>query len=190
MLAERVNEIEMVVLNDDEFLSPYCGHDPVISGEVAGYMENAAKAGGPASRFRLKIFSDVITPEEAVIYDRAIRNYYRNEREHLTRERHRNAVVALAMLIAGVLIFALRLLFPVMTTWEILDEVIDIAGWVFVWEAVDQYAFQRHKINLEYGMACHMAEAEITFAPLDREGLGAREDLPAAGSIGSGGTVR
>ena len=73
------------------------------------------------------------------------------------------------MLLAGVLIFSARIVFSAIFEQEILSELVDIAGWVFVWEAVDQYAFERHKINLEYGMACRMVNAEISFAPLKEE---------------------
>lgn len=99
--------LHMTVRDDSDFLSPYCGRRPIISSEVADYPDNAASALPPKGDLALHIRSNVITGEEARVYDAAIRNYYRNRGKQTRRDVIRNRTAAIIMLALGVLIFAL-----------------------------------------------------------------------------------
>ncbi len=69
--------IDMTVTDDGNFLSPYSEDGkPVISSEVADFLENAAKAYRPKDTLVVSIHGDCIDDCEKKKYAAAIKNYY------------------------------------------------------------------------------------------------------------------
>ena len=67
--------INLNVSNDDGFLSPYSFEGtPVISSEVADFLENAVKAHSPKEKLILNVKGDCIDENERVQYAAAIKN--------------------------------------------------------------------------------------------------------------------
>lgn len=161
--------LHMTVRDDSGFLSPYCGDKPIISSEVADYLDNAASAYPGKNAFALYIKSDVITDEEARVYDAAIRNFYRNRMKKSRRDVTRNLFAAIAMLLMGVLVFSLLFFLEHRGLGEMMTNILDIAAWVFVWEAIDLYFLERHKLIAEHRVSEKYVNADIRFLKDDKQ---------------------
>src|SRR5574344_1797409 len=95
--------IDMVVKDDSNFLSPFYGKYPVISQEVAEYLDNAQKAVLPKNEIRIKIKSNAIDANEKTIYENAIKNHYQYVRMQILKELLSNRWTSFAMFIVGVI---------------------------------------------------------------------------------------
>ncbi len=129
--------ILMNVSDDTGFLSPLSVDEtPVISGEVAEFIEASAESVRPDDKLTLKIKSDCIDEAEKAQYKRAIEVYYTGKYLALGRELSKKRTVAILLAVAGVLVLGLALLLEYFAK-PVWAEVIDIVAWVFLWEATD-----------------------------------------------------
>ena len=134
--------VNMTVKDDSDFLSVFSQSDtPVISSEVAEFIENSTDSILPKEQLTLRIHSDCIDDNEKVLYRESIKEYYAEKRVAIARELKRNNIVSLLLTLTGVLILVLEMIFEYKLSSLIWSEVIDIAAWVFLWEAVDISAF-------------------------------------------------
>ena len=139
--------IHMHVSDDSHFLSEFSdGATPVISDEVAEFIEASTQAIKPQAGLTLKVTSDCIDDTEKVLYCRAIKKYYTDKYISSGRELAKNRTIALLLALAGILVllFALFLEYHVSLIWL---EVIDIVAWVFLWEATDIYFLASRKLK-------------------------------------------
>lgn len=133
--------VRMIVKNDDDFLSVFSASEtPVISTEVAEFIES--------STLSLHICSNCIDEEEKRVYSRAIRAYYAERYHAIEQERKRNVRVVLLLTLIGILILSLALFLDGIEHF-LWAEVIDIAAWVFLWEAVDIGAFHNRDLRVK-----------------------------------------
>ena len=75
----------------------------------------------------------------------------------------RNAVTSLIMAIIAVAILTVYVALALYSADYVLLEIIDIAAWVFMWEAVDLFFLERRAIKLEQLRDCRLYSAEVTF---------------------------
>ena len=85
-----------------------------------------------------------IDDEEKMEYASAMKEYYAEKYMASRKELRLNRIIALLLLIAGVLV----LTFAFHIEHHIWSEVIDIAAWVLLWEAVDIWAFKNRELVL------------------------------------------
>ena len=95
----------------------------------------------PKEQLTLKIHSDCIDENEKKLYTVAIKEYYSEKYLANKRELKRNNLIVLLLTIAGILTLSLRIILEYTTKSLIWTEIIDIAAWVFLWEAVDIAVF-------------------------------------------------
>ena len=77
-------------------------------------------------------------------------------------------VVGLCMLLGIILLIAYEL-FMFFTKGKFFGEIISIASWVFIWEAVDAYVFTRFGIQKEGLINCRIASSKIEFHIKDKK---------------------
>ena len=155
--------IDMMILDDDSFISPFCGNAPVISSDAATYLDNAIKNVPPKFGVSLRITSDVISKEKEEIHIESIRNYYRNEQKQLIRELVSNKMSAFVMFVIGLFVIATMIVLSLTDTSEIWITVLEIIGWVFVWESVDAFFIERSKLKRDLLRANQFINAEVVF---------------------------
>lgn len=159
--------INMTVRDDTDFLSPFSkGLTPVISADVAEYLENMAKAALPSEELVLRIRSDCVDKNEEVLYRKAIREYYGNSNVSLTRDIKRSIITAVALFITGLLILVLTYWVGKSLEQEFFSEVFDIMSWVLIWEATDISLLQMHSMRIEQKRYCALIHMKIEFYPL------------------------
>ena len=142
--------IDMTVKDDTDFLSAFStGDTPVISSEVAEFLENSTHSILPKEQLTLRIHSDCIDDNEKEEYRQAIKEYYTERYITNDRELKRNAVIVLLLALAGVITLALAFFIEHQTANLFWTEVVDIIAWVFLWEAVDISAFKNRGLRLK-----------------------------------------
>lgn len=141
--------INMTVKDDTDFLSKFSESSvPVISSEVAEFIENSTFSVSPKESLTLRIHSDCIDDEEKVIYRKAIKEYYTERYIVNKRELKRNVTIILLLTLAGVATLTWAFLIENRTGSRFWTEVVDIAAWVFLWEAVDVGVFRNRELQI------------------------------------------
>ncbi|WP_293908450.1 hypothetical protein [Sphaerochaeta sp. UBA5836] len=157
--------IEMHVLDDSGFLSPYAGaNGKVISSEATSFLDNSVVL--PVT-FKhgiiIHITSACIDEQERIEYETAIRNRYRSRLTELSQSMLRNTIFGIGMSIVGVLILTFAIIMTYHNPGSIVLEVTYIAAWVFLWEAVDLLFLERSNLRYEQTKALTLYEAKIVF---------------------------
>ncbi len=128
----------MNVKNDEGFLSEFSESDtPVISSEVAEFIENSTSFIPISEELTLRIHSDCIDDQEKVLYNSAIKEYYLQKYITNEQEIKRNRLLVLFLGLAGILVLAAELIYDFCVGNAMWTEVIDIVAWVLLWEATD-----------------------------------------------------
>ncbi len=162
--------VNINVRDDDEFLSNYgFEENAVISQETANFLEHAIKPINYKENLTLAIHSDVITEDEKHLYEKGIRNYYKNsllqEKKHLDL----NLKSTLFLLLAGIVYFALLTLVSFFLKNDLWIEVLSIVGWVFIWEAVEVFFLERPKLRRMKYRYYALMNAKIIFIDVKRK---------------------
>ncbi|MGN1399547.1 MAG: hypothetical protein ACI4WG_06095 [Erysipelotrichaceae bacterium] len=142
--------INMNVKDDSDFLSVFSQSDtPVISTEVAEFIENSTNSIPPKEQLTLRIHSSCIDDSEKILYQKGIKQYYSEKRIANGRELKRNNIIVALLMAAGIFVLAFALLLEYKIGSLVWGEFIDIVAWVFLWEAVDISAFGNRGLRLK-----------------------------------------
>lgn len=157
--------IRMNVTDDGGFLSPLSvAGAPLISAETAAFLDINVKHDLTDSGVKLIISSDAIDDGEKLVYEQAIKNYYRVEYKETWKELRRNAVSAIVMLLFSACVFALAVVLETTTGANaVILNMLDVFAWVFTWEAVDMLFLQRPKLRKQQKRNAAAFDAEIVF---------------------------
>lgn len=168
MKKKEISTIQMTVIDDSNFLSPYCYENPLISEEVAEFLKKEKKLlRPPVVAIQIMIRSNVISDDEKKLYTQAIHNYFKAENKEDKINLRRNRILSLWMAIIGIVVFAALVILDSLLFLGIWSEIIDILGWVFIWEAVDQYFFEGGRIKRDFFQSELFAKAEVYFQEID-----------------------
>ena len=130
--------IQMNVKDDSNFISEFSeSATPVISSEVAEFIENETNSVKPNEEFALHIYNNCIDEDEQKIYTAAFSEYYMQKYIANERDIKRNRFAVLILAIAGILVLAAKFIFDFRGVSPVWTSVVDIIAWVFLWEAVD-----------------------------------------------------
>ena len=81
----------------------------------------------------------------------------------------RNKIVVGLCMWLGIILLVAYELFMFFTKGKFFGEIISIASWVFIWEAVDAYVFTRFGIQKEGLINCRIASSKIEFHIKDKK---------------------
>lgn len=161
--------INMTVKDDTDFLSVFSiGDTPVISSEVAEFLESSTHSVLPKEQLALRIHSNCIDDNEKEEYRQAIKEYYTELYIANKRELKRNTMIALLLTLAGVVALVAAFLIEHQTANPIWTEVVDIIAWVFLWEAVDISAFKNRGLRLKRFRYLAFMSMKIEYCPVER----------------------
>lgn len=142
--------INMNVNDDSYFLSEFShASTPVISEDVANFLENETSSLPIKEPLRLVVTSDCIDENEKVLYNKAIKQYYTDKYVANEKGLKRNILLSITLACLGIIALALALIVGNHHDTPIWTEVIDIVAWVFLWEAVDVAFFKTHEMRIE-----------------------------------------
>lgn len=150
-----------------EFLSSFYSGERIISGEAADFIENRIGYTDVKNKLQLNIYGE--SEVDGQVYETALQNYYRNKFLYSRKEIKLNTVISLILTILAVLVFAVTITLDVLKVGSIVLEIVDIVGWVFMWEAVDIFFFQRRKLKFDMLKYAMIYSAKITINTAEAE---------------------
>lgn len=159
--------LNMDVINDDDFLSRFSlGEKPIISNDVADFLDSATSYYLPKEQYNLKINSNCIDENEKKIYPSAINEYY--TRAYVDNERiiKRNFISSILLGIVGVILLAVMITLEIHNKSVIAIEIIDIAAWVFLWECFDIAFLENKVLKIKRMRYLAMQHMKVEFNPL------------------------
>lgn len=164
--AENRVIVNMTVKDDADFLSVFSENStPVISSEVAGFIEEATHSILPKQQLTLRIHSSCIDNQEKDLYKEAIKEHYLERYILNKRELKRNAAIALLLTFVGIMILAVSIFLGDQIDSAVWGEVIDIVAWVLLWEAVDIIAFKNRELRVKRRRYLSYLSMKIEFYP-------------------------
>jgi len=159
--AEGRSVINLTVYDDSNFLSPYSSNDEeIISDEVARFLENSSSAFDTNDKIHIVIASDEISKAEQKTFANAISNYYHNNALDIQSKIRNTITFSIILLIVGTIIIALNQL---LTQFPFFYELVNIAGWVFIWEAVFEVSVDLSKYQKQKHRYVNLMKAKITY---------------------------
>ncbi len=160
--------VELRVLDDNSFLSPYstvqCN---VLSEDVSDFIEHSLGGIPLEKSLHFRICSDVITEEEQREYTKAIhRHYAKKYLDSCMEKKHLHKMAAIMTFIA---VAALSLMISFTAAGignEVFTEIVDIFAWVFMWEAVDIFFLRCTLLRFKQQRYLRLADSKIEYLPL------------------------
>lgn len=160
-------EIKLTIHDDSDVVSPYSEPEkPVISGELADYLENIASNYLPAQPIAITFYSDCVDDKEQATFDKAVRNYFSFKAAEMRREIAQNTIMSLIFTIIGVVSLTVMFILSAHGLGEVLTECLDIFAWVFLWEAVDQFFIERKALVRKCRRFDNFVNSDISFEKL------------------------
>jgi len=161
---KRTNVIKMNVSDDSGFLSVYStGENPALSSEVAQFLDESVMSVRAKDEIKLEIYSSCIDSDEKRLYVSAIKDYFKKRKENALKSLKRNYILSGIFLFFGVIILAIALILEYKTQNILWSEVVDVAAWVFLWEAVNIYAIENHGLRLQWRRYSSLSEISVEF---------------------------
>lgn len=156
--------INMLVKDDSNFLSEFSKTEtPIISNDVADFLEDSTHSLLPSEQFVLNIESNCIDKKEKGLYEKAIREYYTERYIVNERELKRNRVIVKILAFLGVIVLATSIFIDVYLDRLLWSALIDIVAWVLLWEAVDIAVFQCHSLKIKRAKYLAFISIKINF---------------------------
>ena len=135
------NDIETInvkVKHEEEIYSGYNNdRNEVLNPALSDFLVENAESLHKRSKLRIKIFSD-FSLEEHELFS-AIKNKFKGEFESYERKLKQTAIFSLVVLILGILFLGIFVLEEMFFRNVVLSIILEIASWVFIWEAVDSF---------------------------------------------------
>ena len=149
-LPDKIACLNLNITDDSDFLSPYSPSEkPLVSSDIADFLENSARAFHPRAKINLTITGRCIDESEKSVYGDAIRNYFSLKLAETERDIKRKGLMSLIFAIVGVVALVFMIIYESFVNNAVWTECVDIFAWVFLWEAVDQFFIERSGLLLK-----------------------------------------
>ena len=163
------NEIETInikVKSEEELYSGYnYDKNEVLNPALGDFLLEKAEALPVKSKLRLKFFSDVNIREHELFS--AIKNKFKGEFESYQRKLKKTALFSLVVLILGILFLGLFILEEMFFHTPVLSIILEVASWVFIWEAVDAFFLERLSLKEKRLQMARIYDAEMEVVIVD-----------------------
>lgn len=156
--------IEIEIKDKSEVLSPFYAQDKgTINNEFANFLDNFSKSFPPRQELHLSFNCPEVNTKDEEIFSRAVKNYYLNSTIEAERKLANNTKLLLVMILFSLISLTALFLVHHFGAFWLIEEVFDIIAWVFVWEAVDSFAFQRSLLRYERQRNLSLYNSHISF---------------------------
>lgn len=156
--------INMEIQNDDNFLDDFSQSDyPIISTQIAEYIEKVIVAIKPTEKFTLRIHSDSIDENEKIIYTKAIKNFYIDKYIVDNRKLKNHRKLSFILGTIGILILLFTIILEYKYNSILWMRVFDIVAWVFIWETVDIMAFKCKELRINQLKYLNLIDMNIEY---------------------------
>ncbi len=149
-----------------------------LNPELSAYIFDKAKFTRPSQDIRIKVYTEEGVDENEV--KNAIHNNFKKDYIELKNKSRRNLIFSAIMLIVGLLGMSLLLLMHQYFYNVYLEVVIEIATWVFIWEAIDSHFLRRLTLKHDKLILLKLYSSEIdviTLKGIDKIGEKVEEKI-------------
>ncbi|MDE7257473.1 MAG: hypothetical protein K2N50_05920, partial [Clostridia bacterium] len=129
----------------EQIFSAYSYSGDKLNSEFCDFIYEKAKRAPINGELSLKIYTD--QPIEADEVGKTLKSHYSNEYREAKQDMKRVTTIAIFMAFFGVLTLGLFVLLNHFWDNFYISTIVEIAAWVFVWEAVDFFFLQRPQIK-------------------------------------------
>lgn len=113
-----------------------CSSGALLNPEIYDYVQELSSFFSKHNHFTIHwLFADDISPEEREKVKKIFRAHYANQHRSLARRLQKEALLALLFIFVGFLFLSFHLPFIQANGDSIYGEILDIFGWVLIWEA-------------------------------------------------------
>lgn len=137
-----------------------------LNGELDEFIYDKAKFVPLPQDIKLKIYTEENIDEVEV--KKAIKNNYKKQYIEIKNELKKNTLFSLVMFILGILSLSLLLLMHKFFYNVYFEIIIEIATWVFVWEAVDSFFLQKAELKRKRATFLKLYSSEIEIVKLNK----------------------
>lgn len=134
-------DINIRVENKSQIFSSYNYDNDTLNHSLGEYLWERAKLVPITKDINIKIHTNQNIEKREV--KKAIQTHLKSDYIESKENLKKTNIIALSTLMLGILFLALFLLFSTLSAHFILVTITEIMAWVFVWEAVDCFAFKR-----------------------------------------------
>lgn len=119
----------------------------ILNEELEGFIVKKAETIPLKSKLRIKMFVEEKEKIAEKEVEDAIKLRFKRDFEDYERKLKRNAQISFILLLIGILFLGFLVLETFFLDNFILSIVLEITSWVFIWEAVDKFFFERTEIR-------------------------------------------
>lgn len=137
--------IEIKIDSREQIFSAYSYSGDKLNSEFCDFVYEKAKRAPINKDLSIKIYSD--SQIDAGEVGKTLKSHYSNEYREARQDMKRVTTISAIMALFGVLTLALLVLLNYFWDNFYVSTIVEIAAWVFVWEAVDYFFLQRPQIK-------------------------------------------
>ena len=137
--------IEIKITSRGQIFSAYSFSGDKLNPEFCDFIYEKAKRAPVNEDLSVKIYAD--QPVNADEVGKTLKNHYSNEYREARQDMKRVSTIALIMALFGVVTLTILVLLNYFWDNFYVSTIVEIAAWVFVWEAVDYFFLQRPQIK-------------------------------------------
>lgn len=161
--------ININVSDEDEILSKFNDDgQEIISSEMADFINNLVKSVPKKQEVVLNVKCAKYTEEKEKRYKKAIVNYYVNEFADKDAKLKNNAIITLLLFMIGVIGFVSLYLLKTFDAHWLIQDIVEVASWVFLWETVDVFFLNRGILKWKQKRDLKIIFAEIKITELKK----------------------
>jgi len=140
----------------------------IISPDMADFVNNLVKSVPIKKDVVLKIKCKDYSENKEKRYKKAIKNYYINEFADKDAKLKNNAIISLILFLVGVVGFAGLYLLKTFDAYWLIQDIVEVASWVFLWETVDVFFLNRGILKWKQKRDLKIIYAEIIIEKLQK----------------------
>lgn len=154
--------IPITLKNKDEFYNNYDATHCTISTDLCKYIESSVYNIPLKYKIKLQINCPDLTDEDKVTMEQAVKTHYGLIIYDKELDLKTNAYKTSELLILGLIVLAVLYIFPDYIG-PYMEEVVAIAGWFAVWEAVDNFVYDRKMLKTDRENNMQLYESKLEF---------------------------
>lgn len=165
-IDDRNPTINIDIQSNEQLFSPYCCADTKLNPELGKYLYDRCADNPFADKVTVNIHTDNIDGDTV---RQSIINYVKDSYRDAVKSIKRNTFISITMTAMGIAFLAVLFALNYFFDNVYVNTVLEIAAWVFIWEAVDCFFLERPKIKARCIVLLKLYTAEINIIDTPRQ---------------------
>lgn len=159
IVNENSSTIELKINSSEQIFSSYSYSGDKLNPEFCDYIFNKAKFVSLGNELSIRIHTKENLDASEV--EKTLKSHYSEEYKDTKTEIKRVTKISVIMTILGIIALSLFILVSKLWNNFYATTIIEIASWVFIWEAVDYFFLERPKIKAKCFIIQQIYNAKI-----------------------------